>query len=295
MRRPRLAALAAAALALLPAPALAFTPREGLTLCEPFDPPVEGRPPAEAPGTPVSLSWEEADFLAARSPCPVTGAWVRPRLAALIARSDFYGGLSASALVGARFALPSGIELSATMDVIAWRFVQNASIARTDLGTGQATVGALFGNLGFERHGARFVPALRVLVPTSTLYANARIVGLDPGLVWAAAPSRRVELFGSFGYALWGALSRGGVDLWHGPNFTVGAAATIVPRLKFLVQLDAAGKASRDFQFERIAVSGALRLRLGTGLRLELAGGSVLGGIDRTDVIAGLNVSFSDR
>jgi hypothetical protein len=199
-------------------------------------------------------------------------------------------------MIGARWATASGIELSAAMDVFQFRFVQNASIIRTALGTGHATLGVLFGNLGFERNGFRFAPAVRLLVPSSTFYRTAFLLGADPALVFGGALNRRLEVFGSLGYALWTALGAGGANVWHGPTLALGSSLMVVPRLRILLQLDAAGRASLgEFDFERIALSLGVRLRLGRAFRLELAAGRVFSGIDRTDVVAGLNLSLTDR
>jgi len=287
------AALAAAA-TLAPLAARADPATGGPTLCERERAHRDGEAAAETLAAPIALSWESTDFLEARGVCPSTGAFFRLHGSALIAVADFYGRIGAGALVGGRLALPSGIELSLTGD-LAFEYVQNASIARTAFGGGPVTMGALFGNLGFERALMRFAPALRLLLPSSTLYRGSNVVGIDPALVWGGARGKRLELFGSFGYAIWAAVSSGGLNVWHGPNLTVGAALMLFPRLKLLVQLDGHGKAAADFQIERIALSGALRLRLGSALRLELAAGTVLAGIDRTDVTAALNVSVLDR
>jgi hypothetical protein len=277
-----------------PAPPPA-APRD--TACERADPPLE---------EPAALGFEDAGFLEVRAACPRRGVFVRPHGAALIAVPEFYGRLGAGVLVGGRWAVHVGggagaagaVELTAAMDVVAWQFVQNASIARTSLGTGMATVGAIFHDLGFERDGARFVPALRLLLPTSTAYHSARAFGVDPALVWAGRPVRSLDVYGSFGYAAWGtaSLDGGGTHFWHGPTLALGFVGILFRYLQVVAQVDFLGRTSGgDFQVERVSITGALRLRVGRAFRLELAVGAPMTGTDRTDLVAGVNLSVLDR
>jgi len=277
--------------ALTLAPALALTGRDAFA---------DGAPPpcddaTHAFEAPVHLSFEEADFRAPFALCPTMGLGVRGHGGAIIAVGDFYGALDAGALFGARWALPKNIGLSFAMDLVRWRFVQNATISRTVLGTGQATIGATFGSLGFERRGARFVPGLRVILPTSSTFHSARTVGIDPTLSWGTRV-RTFDVFGSFGYAVWGTISRGGFNLWHGPSATAGTALTIKKRFSILLQADLHGVANHGaFDIERLALSAALRLRLGRALRLELAAGRAFYGADRTDGAFALSIAYDNH
>ena len=240
--------------------------------------------------SPLTTSWDEADLFAAHAVCPRTGGAVRLGAGLLIATRDFYGFALAGGRLDGRYNWRDDIAFTASLDFFQFQFVQNATISDSRMALGQLTLGALLGR--FETHNFSFVPSVRIMVPTATRTGNAREMALDPALMFAGSLRPWLDLYGSFGYAFWGAATSRSFNARNGPTLVMGLSVAFTKRFSFLAQLDALAWVGKEFVVRRAALSGGFRLRIGKGLRLELSGGRSLGGTDKTDINAGLTVSW---
>jgi hypothetical protein len=241
-------------------------------------------------GAPIALTLGPADFGATPPTCVSTGVALEGRGTALIDTPDFYGALSAEAVLAGSFALGEATWVSAAVNVLRYRFVQNASVVGTHLGVGPTSVGLHRVMLRGERW--RVAPYARLLLPTETGRNFSVQLGLEPGASASFEPLPGLSLGGGLSLpvtvvvlgerTLWQLAPRASLDAAYAPwrwlELAVGAELRLA--------LEGGGL---DFVAPKVAV----RLYPWRTLHVQLAGMMPLVGLERTDFRGSLGLGAS--
>jgi hypothetical protein len=119
-----------------------------------------------------------ADFAAVSDPCGISDLTLRVRGAFLIAPDmpDYFGSIIADTMVRARRRVAARGWLSLALDVVTYRYVNNAGLASRGTSFGPATLG--YHHTLFANGGLVTAAYLRALLPLDT----ARTSGVETGL-----------------------------------------------------------------------------------------------------------------
>jgi len=254
----------------------------------------------DAAGGPLAGGTDAADFGSIPEACAGTDVGLRLRTTLLVARDkpDFYGALASSATLRLRHRVggpTSRTTLTLAADLLTYRYVANAVVVSDGVAFGPPT-------LGLQREvgeGALTAASVygRVLLPLDTARQTGVRLGFELG-----ATARRVL----------GPRGRGGVQgglALLGPLVVVGGQshATLepvglvegwfAPERRFAVFLGAEARAevTPDPTFLTFAPRAAARWTLRHGLGLAALVETPVVGADRTDLIAGLYLGWSER
>ena len=240
-------------------------------------------------GAPIALTLGPADFGATPPTCASTGVALEGRGTALIDTPDFYGALTAEAVLTGSFALGEETWVSGAVNALRYRYVQNASIVGTHLGLGPTTVGLHRVVARGERW--RVAPYARLLLPTETGRSFSVLLGAEPGVAASFAPVSGLSLGGGLSLpvtvavlgarTLWRLAPRASLDAAYAPWRWLEVAAGAELRL--------APEGGLDFMAPKVAV----RLYPWRTLHVQLAGMMSLVGLERTDFRASLGVGAS--
>ncbi|MFZ5469340.1 MAG: hypothetical protein ACOZIN_07870 [Myxococcota bacterium] len=233
---------------------------------------------------PVAFGYYEADVATGRRACPRTEIGLGAKAGAVIDTPDFYGGIAADALLFGSYALDDTRELFATLELLHYQFVQNATLKGTSLGLGQLTAGMSF--YGYQSGAFRGSTSARLMLPTSTL-GNARIVGAELGHALSWRGLSKLEVHGYLGLDFSAALSAGPALPRLGGLANVGVQYSPLPWLGLVLDVNTHIGGATDY------LAPALALRVGTrSFGAELGATLPLLGNDRHDAVGGIRLAY---
>lgn len=263
--------------ALAQEPAVAATP-EPATACERWASP-------GLPEGPIGIGWYEADVVTGRRTCPRTELALGTRGGAVIDTPDFYGTIGLGLLLSGSYALGADKELFGTLELLQFQFVQNGTLKRTGLSLGQLTAGGSM--VTFRRERLAGAATARLMLPTSTLAANVRTVGVEAGHSATFRPSERLELHGFVGADLSAGLSVANSYPRVGGLLTLGVQYSPLSWLGLV--LNANGRLGAT---SYVAPAVGLRFKLYRGLGAELGVTLPLAGSDRHEGLFALRFGY---
>lgn len=245
-----------------------------------------------AHGAPLRLAYGPGGLGTVPEACGADEASIVAGGAALVAVEDFYGLLSASFALRARWRFDERTWVSLQFPGLDFRYSANATVDVSSLDIGAGALGLhrtmIAGPL------VAVTPYVRVLIPTETVYQHARRWGFDQGLSAVWRPSSNVELSGGTSVPFYDV-----VDGTHDlasliPTATADLALMPWPVFAGVLGASVRVRSGRDGGFESLDPRAGLRLHVAGHLEIELAAAFPLGGRDRTDVIAGLYIGWVD-
>jgi hypothetical protein len=237
-----------------------------------------------------------ADFGDVPEACPGRDVMARLRGTLLVASGypDYYGNVTASAMLRLRYPLSPRVWLSVGLDVVTFRYVANAVVRSHAFDLGPPTVGVY---RGFAPGAGRSALAIyaRLLLPVDTARINGVLLGGELGASYWRPLRSRFSVQGGVAVPLpvtvidgqvHGALRPAALmeGVWHagrGVAFSVGAAG----RTEITPQTDLLSVAAR----------AALRLVLKRGMNAALAAEIPFAGSDRTDAVVSLFVGWTPQ
>jgi hypothetical protein len=231
------------------------------------------------PRLPLGVTLGEADLGMTPSPCGGRVLSLEGRGTALLALDDFYGAIDAGAVLAGTYPLGPRLWISAAINPLLFRYVQNASIAASTLGLGTSTLGLHAWVVDTSQWRVSVYGRLRV--PTETGRQYAVTVGFEPGVAALWRPSRRVTVaLGASVQGSFGVLGGNTVSRW-----TAQAGGDVAVLLRWFepavgVELRVGGDA--DGALEYVAPKLGLRFHPGARWVLALDAMMPLGGVDRS-------------
>lgn len=237
---------------------------------------------------PVALNVDQGDWGTAASPCAVNEFTLTGAAQLDLERANYYGTLSAEGSVRVGFAFSERLWLSGGFTPVRYRFVQNASLAASQLEFGPLTLG-LHGAL-LRGENWQLSPWVRLRLPLESGYRYSTTSGLEPGVAFVWGPSSRFTLHAALNAPI--ALSSIGVrqltqvqlhhslDLAWAPTTWLELVAGGELRLGF-----AAGN-----PLDYVGPKAAVRLWFGQSFLVQLAALVPLGGVERTQARVGLTL-----
>ncbi len=239
-----------------------------------------GRWKAEGLGEgPIALGFLAADVVTGRRACPRSEVGVGGRFAAIIDTPNYYGNLVVDGLVFGSVAINPKTEIFGTLEAVEYNWVQNASLKGSTLTLGTLTLGATRQFYGNDKFLGAF--SARILLPTSFVIPNTRLIGAELGHAATWRPRDWLELHSYLGVDFDTALGRGPSLPRFGAVVTAGVQLS--PFSFAALVVDATGRVGAKSFF---APTVALRFRV-FRVGIELAGTLPLVGTDRHDFIIG--------
>jgi hypothetical protein len=235
---------------------------------------------------PVAVGFFDADFATGRRARARTEIGLGILGGAIIDTPDFYGALSGGALLYGSYALPSQpMEVFASLEVVKYQYVQNASLKGTSMSLGQASLGATYALL--RAGGVTVAPSMRLMLPTDTSMPNVRTVGLEVGGAVSYQLLGALEVHGYLGGDVSAGLSAG--STLARPGLLISAGAQYSLASWFGAVLDVNGHLG-DQRY--LAPALGLRAAIGKSFGIELAGTLPLIGTIRNDAAVGLRLAY---
>jgi hypothetical protein len=273
-------ALAAALVLALAADAAAQLPPE-----------LGGSESAETCAAPLEPAWvpvRDSGLDAARSACTETALHARARGLAVIDEGDFYGTVAGSLFVSGRWLTRGGIELSATVRAIDYRFAQNAVLTADEVSLGPIVLG-VSQSRPTTQLGSRgsWAPELRLEIPRSTWGDEATAIAASPAATLSLAWSQNLQLHLRGRLLLWAARAAAGID-----TRAALAASTDVgwrPGRWTAITAGLEAQAGWHESFDHLLTRAAVRV--GADFAVELAAAAPIPalGDERTDLIVTLS------
>jgi hypothetical protein len=226
---------------------------------------------------PIVIGFFEGDLGTGHRACPRSELTAWGRAGAVIDPPGFYGSVDASLLVGGSWAIRQRGQLEATLELLHYQLVRNASLASESFSLGFLTVGG--SAMVLDRAGVALTPYARLLFPTSTAEVHARTMGAEGGLALQWRPRRVVALHHVFAGDVTGSVSAA-------PGFVRGGALLLVgveymPVGWFELVFDIDSHFGARAAVDRVALAPALRFRPIAGLGIEVAATAPVAGAER--------------
>jgi len=235
---------------------------------------------------PVAVGFFDADFAVGRRARPRTEVGLGVLGGATIDTPDFYGALSGGALLYGSYALPSQpMEVFASLEVVKFQYVQNASLKGTSTSLGQGSLGAAYVLL--HAGGLTVAPSMRLMLPTDTSMPDVRTVGLEVGGAASWQVSGALEVHGYLGGDVSAGLSAG--ETLARPGLLISAGAQYAVTSWFGAVLDVNGHVGAQAY---LAPALGLRAAIGKSFGIEVGGTLPLLGTIRNDAAVGLRLAY---
>ncbi len=253
-------------------------------------------PAADAASTPLAggtTTFNPADFGSVPEICPAGEATLRLRgeLVDASGAPDFFGRVVGSATVHARRVVTPRTWVGLSIDLVDYRYVNDAGLAASGPSFGPATLG--FHWTALERGRTALAVHTRLLLPLDTARQSGVEAGLEVGAAARAALPRRFTVDG-------GVTLAGPVDFVAGqahgqlrPNLLAEAWWSRSARLAFFAGLAATLEAAPDPALRLLAPRAGLRGGLRHHLWLAFLAEAPVAGTDRTTVIASAFLGWS--
>lgn len=229
---------------------------------------------------PLQAGPGDGDLGVVRRALPRTEAAIAIRPAAIVDTPGFYGMIGAALEVSGSYQLDARREVFASVNALQLRFIQNATLTKTQLALGATSLGYSTSRLVGERAVARFV---RLHLPTSTEYPHAPPYGVEGGLSGRGDVTPSLSWHGGLSAAVTFAQSAAaGTHPQALVSLLAGGAWT--PRTWLSIVVDLAARLGPLSTLELLAPGLGLRFRAGDlGFELQavvpVAGSSRLAGL----------------
>src|SRR6185295_11087702 len=235
---------------------------------------------------PVAVGFFDADFATGRRARPRTEIGLGVLGGATIDTPDFYGAISGGALLYGSYAVPSQpMEVFASLEVVKFQYVQNASLKGTSTSLGQGSLGATYVLL--HSGGVVVAPSMRLMLPTDTSMPDVRTVGLEVGGAASWQVVGPLELHGYLGGDLSAGLSAGATLARPGLLVTGGVLWSPASWFGAAIDLNAHVGEQRY-----LAPALGLRAAIGKSFGIELAGTLPLLATIRNNAAVGLRLAY---
>ncbi|HLL54969.1 MAG TPA: hypothetical protein VK447_15550 [Myxococcaceae bacterium] len=237
---------------------------------------------------PVGVGYYEADFATGRRACPRTEIGIGMRGGAIIDTPNFYGAISADALLFGSVALNPRLELFGTLEVVHYQWIQNASLRGDQTSMGQATAGATY--VIYQEGAFLLAPSARMMLPTSTASANVRTMGLELGAAASYRAFSWLEVHGYAGGDMSMGFSAAPTDARFGLLLLAGVQWSPLDWLGVVLDMNGhfGARAGMDYMAPVLGV----RVRIYEGLAAELGMTLPMAGADRHDALGGLKITY---
>jgi hypothetical protein len=234
-----------------------------------------------------------ADFATVADPCGASDLTVRLRGAFLIAPDmpDYFGSIISDAMLRARLVIRPGAWISFALDVVSYRYVNNAGLAARGASVGPATLG--YHRLVYGDANLAVAGYLRALLPVDSARENGIETGLELGAAARRMLTGRVALLGGLavsapldligGQAHGRVQPVGAVELWFAPT----------PRLGMFLGGTVRGQLLPGALLVSLVPRAGARLALGRRLWLGPLVEVPVVGQDRTDLVASLFLGYA--
>lgn len=238
---------------------------------------------------PIALGMGPSDFGNTPAPCGDARVALDLRGALLIDTADFYGALGADVALSGTVPVARRVWLSGALTAFRYRYVQNATLLRTDMGLGPTDLGVHVGLL--DRSDLRVSTYVRVLLPTESPTEHAARTGVEAGsaLLWS---HRRLSLLAGLSIPVQldviGTRARTNVAV----RASLDAALLVGTWFEPVVGFELRVGGDPDGALEYIAPRVSLRAHLGRRVMLHLSGFMPLGGIERTNARFALGLAL---
>lgn len=237
---------------------------------------------------PAAVAIRDSGIDAARSACTRSAFRARARGLAQIDTANFFGSLSSSMFVSARWLILAGVELELGARLVDYRFAQNAVLTDDEISVGPAVVGISQAR-PHRRFGrpAIWAPRLRIEIPRSDSGLDATPFSASPSATLTIVWSEATRTHSRAALLLW--LARGSTGL---DSRAAAAASTDIawrPGTWFTLSAGLEVQAGWHDGFDHLLARGAVRFGGDTGV--DVSAGAPLWGEERTNAV--LSVGFS--
>lgn len=253
-------------------------------------------PSFEAAATPLAggtTTFNPADFGSVPEVCPAGEATLRLRgeLVDASGAPDFFGRVVGSATVHARRVVTPRTWVGLSIDLLDYRYVNDAGLAASGPSFGPATLG--FHWTALERNRTALAVHARLLLPFDTARQSGLESGVEVGTAARAALPRRFSVDGGLTMAVPVDFVAGQAHGQLRPNLLAEAWWSRSARLAFFAGVAATLEAAPDPALRLLAPRAGLRGGLRHRLWVAFLAEAPMAGTDRTTVIASAFVGWS--
>lgn len=241
-------------------------------------------------GMPVQVPLGPAGFGTLPAACGAKSLAFKGAGSALVAEEDFYGYLEGSASLEARYTLPSGDWLSLETPSLDYWFSANATVEVDTVEMGP-------GALGYHAqlpvlHGVTVAPYAELLLPSDTIYHNARRYGLTHGVSAMTSLTPSLEVVGGLTFPVLVVHNSGSFHVTQVAQAAADASLRVFSFFSLAGGFGVRVRSGRVPGFESFDPRFALRFQPYRQLYAHVAVALPLFGDDRTDLVGALLVGW---
>ncbi len=237
---------------------------------------------------PLQIGLAPGDQGLGRTVCARTGFSIALGANALLDTPNFFGTLAGTGTVRGSYSLGDRLVFFGSWDTAQYRFIQNATLSESKLSVGTASVGAQWQVWRSERYA--IAPALRLVLPTSSVYLNTVPFAADLMLLAQWNAFETVAFHGELGLTGSAAFSAGDMDSRLGFTMLAGAQWNVRPWFAGVAEAGAVlGSAATPTQ---VTVAPGLRFGWSEHYALELCGIVPVAGTTRTTFAGALRFGW---
>ena len=243
---------------------------------------------AGLPEGPTSVPYADADFATGRRACLRSEGGLGVQGGLVIDSPKFYGDVAVGGLVFGSYVFRPGWEVFGTLEAPHYELVQNATLRGTALSVGQLAAGTTH-TVWSDAHWT-LSPSVRVLLPTSSASAYARVVGAELGLAAQRRFHGKVVAYGYAGLDGMFGISAAPANFRGGGLLKLGAEYDLTRGFGLAVDLQA--HLGRRAVLDELAPALALRFAVGREFGGELTASAPVAGADRHDAVFALRLAY---
>ncbi len=237
----------------------------------------------------VPVSLDPGQLGAPRRACPRDELAFGSTASLVVDTDDFYGDLTGSIDLAGSVSLLDFAEAFATLELLRYETVISSVVADS-FGLGHLGLGLSVRGIYTARYA--LATEVRLVVPTATsLYSNARPLGVDVGVNALFLATSRLRIHGALTAIGEGAISDGPSDVAIGAALTAGASLEVGDVFSPVLELRVEG--GRRDTLDLVAIATALRFAFSDHAAFELGFLLPLAG-DRRE-LAGVTLRGSGR
>jgi hypothetical protein len=237
---------------------------------------------------PLPFGLYEGDRTLGRSATPRTELSLAADANALLDTPHFFGTLAGVVTVRGSYAVDDRTEVFGALEAAQYRFIQNTSLTQSRLSLGQLSVGAQ--RIVWRGDTWALTPLVRVVLPTSTAYVNARTFGADVMLLAQWQPFTKVSFHGQVGATGSVAATEAASNPRAGAVLLAGAEWK--PARWFGAVLETGATMGQYAALDQFTVSAGLRFAWRAHYGLELGGVLPIAGSTRMSFAGGLRFAW---